>query len=479
MNSIVVRESPPSEESSWHRLLTILQASDHIRPEAHPFYASWVSQWQDFDAQPSADSTRAFFETLGQRPTLKDWQFRQAVDAVRLWCSKIEPCGWARDFDWKDLIDQSRSLENNHRSVLRDYQKTPSRSASYRQSLRAPSSTTSEQDKIDRTPAPGEVEAIDTLLLQSRQAIQLAQLAVATEKTYLSWIERFSRFRMRRLQETLSQFSPSAASLYLEYLAVERSVAPATQKQALNAINFLAKKVHDIKEFELEYKPAYDGRRRPPVVLTRGEVNEIIHHLAPPWKLIAQLMYGSGLRQMEALRLRVKDIDFGQGTITVHDGKGGKHRVVPLPKALETDLQSHLLLAAESHKRATQAGVAETHLPNSLRRKYPNAAKSWTWQYVFSAAKVCAHPRTGHVARHHLHEKSLQNRVKLAVQASGIAKKATSHTFRHSFATHLLENGVDIRKVQDLLGHSDISTTMIYLHVLKRPGAGAPSPLDF
>ncbi|MFK5924138.1 MAG: integron integrase [Verrucomicrobiota bacterium] len=260
---------------------------------------------------------------------------------------------------------------------------------------------------------------------------------------------------------------------------MERQVAPSTQKQALNALVLLAKKVYGIEELELDYKPAWRGHRRPPTVMTRDEVKKVIGFLEDPWKLIAQLMYGSGLRTCEVLRLRVKDIDFGQGAITIHDAKGGKHRMVPLPNVLEPHLKAHLRLAEEKHQADLIMGHGEAHLTESLRRKYPNAAKEWLWQHVFSSAKLCAHPRTGHVARHHLHEKSLGRQVKAAANKARIPKRISCHTFRHSFATHLLESGVDIRTVQDLLGHVDVSTTMIYLHVMKRPGAGAPSPLDF
>ncbi len=189
-------------------------------------------------------------------------------------------------------------------------------------------------------------------------------------------------------------------------------------------------------------------------------------------------MYGSGLRQIEALRLRVKDIDFGQGNIQIHGGKGEKHRVVPLPRALEQRLARHLEAAREKHRRDLAIGLGDTHLRKSIRKKYPRASREWCWQYVFASATVCPHPRTGEVARHHLHEKSLQRQFAEAVRRSSVAKRATCHTLRHSFATHLLEGGVDIRTVQDLLGHADVSTTMIYLHVMKKPGAGAPSPLD-
>ena len=189
-------------------------------------------------------------------------------------------------------------------------------------------------------------------------------------------------------------------------------------------------------------------------------------------------MYGSGLRVMETLRLRVKDFDFGQGTITIHDGKCGKHRVVTLPKAIEQRLQQHLAKAREKHLQDLAVGAGDVHMPESLLRKWPNATREWCWQYLFASATLCPHPRTARIARHHLHEVSLQRQFKQAVRKASIPKRATCHTMRHSFATHLLESGTDIRTVQSLMGHASVQTTMIYLHVMKRPGAGGPSPLD-
>ncbi|MFN5579156.1 MAG: integron integrase, partial [Akkermansiaceae bacterium] len=271
---------------------------------------------------------------------------------------------------------------------------------------------------------------------------------------------------------------PAAITHYLDYLALERHVAPATQKQALNALAFLTKNILGHQEFTLDHITPARGQRRPPVVMTRGEVRSLIAHLENPWKLAAQLMYGSGLRVMETLRLRVKDIDFGQGTITIHDGKGGRHRVVPLPKALENRLTEHLAANREKHLQDLVVGAGDVHMPEALLRKWPNASREWPWQYLFPSATLCPHPRTGRVARHHLHESSMQRQMKDAVRKAAVPKRVTCHTMRHSFATHLLESGTDIRTVQSLMGHSSVETTMIYLHVMKRPGAGAPSPLD-
>lgn len=265
---------------------------------------------------------------------------------------------------------------------------------------------------------------------------------------------------------------------YIQFLALERQVSSSTQKQALNALVFLLRHILGHAEFTLDLDPPTAGRRRPPTVLTREEVRTVLGFLDAPWKLAAQLLYGSGLRIMEALRLRVKDIDFGHGTITIHDAKGGKHRLVPLPKALESRLQAHLATNREKHRLDLITGVGEVHMDASLARKYPNAPREWPWQFVFPAAKLCPHPRTGEFARYHLHEDSLQRQVRDAVRKADIPKRASCHTFRHSFATHLLQSGTDIRTLQSLLGHSSVETTMVYLHLLDRPGAGAPSPLD-
>ncbi|MDF1816962.1 MAG: integron integrase [Verrucomicrobiales bacterium] len=267
--------------------------------------------------------------------------------------------------------------------------------------------------------------------------------------------------------------------MFLDYVALERRVSVSTQNQTLNALVFFARYQLQIDEIALNFVRTESGYRRPPVVLTREEIDCILSHLKEPWDRICRLLYGTGLRQSEGLRLRIKDIDFGQKIIAVHDGKGGKHRVVPLPKAMEQDLSSHIAALKTRHDGWLRLGQGAVHIPSALKRKYPNAATEFTWQYLFPAARLCAHPRSGEVARHHLHEKLLQNQFKNALRKTTIYKKATCHTLRHSFATHLLEAGYDIRTVQEMMGHADVSTTMIYLHVMKKPGGvGAPSPLD-
>lgn len=471
MNNI--EKAPPmASGSDWQNYLDLLKQDPKIKSEHHSHYCRWVSTWIQAGGEKSEVATQRFFENLGRKRNLLGWHYKQAVYAVKLWAEKIICLGWAEKFDWSGLAAQAVDLESSHRSLYRETYQVQSQTRMKGKAIPGASSR-------DRIPAQGEKEAVEDLIQESQKAIRLAGLAVMTEKSYLPWIARFSRFRMRRLQTGLKEFKAEELNLYLEYLALERQVAPATQKQALNALVLLAKKVYGVEEIKLDFKPAWQGRRRPPTVMTRVEVKKVMGFLEDPWKLMVQLLYGSGMRQSEVLSLRVKDLDFGQGSITIHDGKGGKHRIVSLPQALELRLTEHLEKAKRKHLADLAIGLGETHLTASLRRKYPNATKEWPWQYVFSSAKLCAHPRTGHVARHHLHEKSLQRQFKKAVCRSSLSKRVTCHTLRHSFATHLLENGVDIRTVQDLLGHADVSTTMIYLHVMKRPGAGAPSPLDF
>ncbi len=268
---------------------------------------------------------------------------------------------------------------------------------------------------------------------------------------------------------------------FLTYLATERKVAAATQNQALSALLFLYEQVLERK---LKFLNVERSSRPPrvPVVLTKEEVRAVLAHLKGDYLLMAELLYGAGLRLMECLRLRVKDVDFGHGYIVVRDGKGMRDRVTMLPVESSAALRSHLERIQELHQQDLARGGGRVYLPFALDRKYRNAEKSWVWQYVFPATKPSVDPRSDEgqavVRRHHVQEKNLQNAVKMAVAQAGVNKAASCHSLRHSFATHLLENGYDIRTVQELLGHKDVSTTMIYTHVLNRPGIGVRSPLD-
>lgn len=265
---------------------------------------------------------------------------------------------------------------------------------------------------------------------------------------------------------------------FLTYLAREGRVAASTQNQALSAILFLYKEVLKqaigwLKDVERAKIPT-----RLPVVLTRDEVHKIFAHLQGTRRLMAGLLYGSGLRLMECVRLRVKDVDLGYLRITVRDGKGAKDRITMLPVNLAKSLERHLQKVKAQHEEDLESGFGSVYFPNAIERKWPGAASEWAWQYVFTSSRLSGDPRTGKKQRRHVDESVLQSAMKMAVRAAGISKPATCHTLRHSFATHLLENGSDIRTVQELLGHKDVSTTMIYTHVLNKPGIGVKSPLD-
>lgn len=389
---------------------------------------------------------------------------RQAVRAVEIYLKEVEKSKWAEAFDWDGFGDEFRSLEHDHRTVLRQNNPSPLKEF-------PPS-------PADRTPAKGEAKMIAVLIADFIREVRRKGLAIATETTYKSRLTRFIRFCLRRLRRSPLEDTLENIELYLDYQALERSVSPPTQKQVLNALVFFARHQLKIESIELNFVRIGSGYRRLPVVLTRPEIDQITSHLSDPWQVLCRLLYGTGLRQIEGLRLRIKDLDFGQGTIAVHDGKRGKHRIVPLPAALEENLRAVVARRKREHDYHLSAGEGAVHMPDSLGRKYPNAPTEFAWQYLFASAKLCSHPRTGEIARHHLHEKSLQRQFKNALRKTDIYKNASCHTLRHSFATHLLQGGIDIRTVQDLMGHADVSTTMIYLHVMKRPGAGALSPLD-
>jgi integron integrase len=313
------------------------------------------------------------------------------------------------------------------------------------------------------------------LLEQLRDAIRRRHYSMRTEETYAHWVKRFIYFSGKRHPADLGAAEVTA---FLNYLARERDVAAATQNQALSALLFLYKEVLGqmlpwLDELERARRPA-----RVPSVLTREEVQSLLSRMQGAKWLMASLLYGAGLRLRECLKLRVKDIDFGYRQIVVRDGKGAKDRVTMLPAAVLEPLKAHLRYAKDLHQRDLAAGYGDVELPDALARKYPRAQYEWGWKFAFPSHKLSTDPRTGVVRRHHVYENYVVRGVARAVRAAGIAKHVTCHTLRHSFATHLLEAGYDIRTVQELLGHSDVSTTMIYTHVLNKGGRGVKSPLD-
>lgn len=324
-------------------------------------------------------------------------------------------------------------------------------------------------------PSPTEGAPAPRLLDQVRGKIRLKHYSIRTEQAYVDWIRRFIRhFNKRHPRE----MGAAEVEEFLTHLAVEGKVAAATQNQAKAALLFLYREVLEIQLPWLEDITQAKAPKRLPVVLTVHEIEILLSRLEGLHWLIASLLYGTGMRLMECLRLRVKDVDFERNEILIRDGKGFKDRVTMLPTKLVAALTRQMEHAQRLHQRDLETGHGEVYLPYALDRKYPNAAREWKWQYIFAADRLSVDPRSGTVRRHHLQDQAVQRVIRQAVLDSGLTKPATPHTLRHSFATHLLEGGYDIRTVQELLGHSDVSTTMIYTHVLNKGGRGVVSPLD-
>lgn len=314
-----------------------------------------------------------------------------------------------------------------------------------------------------------------TLLQDLRAKLRLGHFSRRTEEAYVAWVKRFVRHHGARHPRDLGERDVVA---FLTDLAVDRHLAAATQNQALAALQFLYKHVIDRPLTGLGDVPRARGPVRVPVVLTESEVRKVLAELdGLPW-LIAALLYGSGMRILECLTLRVKDVDLERGEIRVRRGKGGKDRVTVLPAALKTPLREHLRRVRKRWELDLEAGGGAVALPDSLATKYPNAAREWPWQWIFPAARRHVVRDTGQLRRHHLDASVMQRAMTAAVRRSGISKRASCHTLRHSFATHLIQAGYDIRTIQELMGHRDVSTTMIYLHVLQRGAGGVRSPAD-
>jgi len=322
---------------------------------------------------------------------------------------------------------------------------------------------------------PPENRGRPLLFDRAKEAMRRLHYSYRTEETYLHWMRRFILFCGRRHPRNLGAEEVTA---FLNHLALERRVSAATQNQALAALLFLYK---EVLSQALPWLDGIQHARRPirrPTVLTSAEMQALLSKMRGTRWIMASLLYGAGLRLRECLKLRVKDIDFGYRQILVRDGKGGKDRVTILPGSVMAPLEAHLVRVRALHDQDIADGCGDVELPDAISRKYPRAPYEWGWKFVFPSHRRSVDPRTGAIRRHHLYENYLTRGVKLAARAAGIAKHISCHTLRHSFATHLLENGYDIRTVQELLGHSDVSTTMIYTHVLNKGGRGVTSPLD-
>lgn len=308
-----------------------------------------------------------------------------------------------------------------------------------------------------------------------REILRVHHYSIRTEEVYIQWIKRYIYFHNKRHPSEMGEREISA---FLSHLATDKHVSASTQNQALSALLFLYKKALNMN---LEWLDDVVRAKRPkylPVVLSKAEVRDVLETMHGVNALVARLLYGTGMRLMEGLRLRVQDIDFALMQVIVRQGKGAKDRVTPLPDALVADLKKQLAHVKRIHEADLDEGLGRVYLPYALDRKYPNAGIEFGWQYVFPSEQRSTNPRTGKIGRHHLDDKNIGRAIRNAARKVGLIKRVTSHTLRHSFATHLLENGYDIRTVQELLGHKDVKTTMIYTHVLNRGGRGVRSPLD-
>jgi len=430
-----------------------------VQEKTARWYVNWIKHFSQFLNNTalnkcSETDVKNYLADLSLKSNIEPWQTEQARSALFFLYSACLKTTWASAIN-KFSIEEH---VNN---------------------LKAASSDKGNKKNIpvfkDGSP-PLEIHTIHQGLFDKlRTEIRVRHYSIRTEHVYEQWVRRFLHFHKGKPVET---FSARDIKSYLDYLATKREVAAGTQNQALNALVFLFKhalerELGDIGDFTRSKRP-----KRLPVVLTRDEINHLLNSLSGVFALMAGLLYGSGLRLMECVRLRIKDIDFAQSQIIIRDGKGKKDRVTMLPEKYQAPLKEHLKQVKELYEKDLTEGLGEAYIWPALSRKYPSAGREWIWQYVFPSDNLSVDPRSRKVRRHHKHESGLQKSVKEAARNIDLTKKVNCHALRHSFATHLIESGYDIRTVQELLGHADVSTTMIYTHVLNKPGLAVRSPVD-
>lgn len=455
--SVVITVGNTLEEGDlWARYLEAVLEEGVPRPQAR-WYVIRALQFGKFHgdaplAERGAKEVRDFLRSLAARPGIQEWQVRQASTAIRILYRNVLCLGWAEP--WPAFEVQCSRAQPAGKGNA--------------------DSTSPGCPPLDHSLAGRDADLMrDTVLERLRALMRTGHYSSLTEKSYRGWILRFLHYCSER------SLDPGAEAVreFLEDLAVEQQVSAATQRQALNALVFLFGKVLGTPLEEIGTYTRSSRPKRLPQVLSRAEVDRLLAQLRGPCALMAGLLYGAGLRLMECVRLRVKDLDFDRGQVLVRDGKGGKDRVTVLPERYRAALRDHLACVKARHEADLRRGLGEVHFSASLETKYPGAPREWIWQFVFPASRPYV-DGSGKVRQHHMHPSVLQKGVRGAARRAGLTKRVGCHTLRHSFATHLLEAGYDIRTVQELLGHSDVSTTMIYTHVLNRPGLAVRSPLD-
>jgi integron integrase len=452
------RKDKADESHFWDRYIQVLKTAG-VQEKSRRWYVVRVERYiAARENQPllehSATTMREYLVHAGRDPGMQGWLYRQIVHALQLLFDSLLKASWARDFDWEFWLMSAQELEASHATIARH---------------NSPMTVIAPPPRSNGVTSSGWREKLIG-------EIRRRNYSIRTEEAYVGWVQRYLRFCRHSAPEELGAEHVAA---YLNHLALSREVAANTQNLALNALVFLYDQVLKAPLGELSGLAAAKRPRRLPSVLTRGEVKQVIAHVNDEtFALMVQLMYGTGMRLLECVRLRVMDVDFGYSQIVIRDGKGAKDRIVPLPDRCRSSMETQIQKALALHREDVAQGYGEVFMPEALARKYPNAGREPGWQYVFPSGKLSFDPRSKILRRHHLHESTVQKVVHRAALASGIRKRISSHTLRHSFATHLIEAGYDIRTVQELLGHADVSTTMIYTHVLNRGGRGVVSPID-
>ena len=418
-------------------------------------------------AQHSGEFVTQYLKDKYRNPLLLDWQFRQILLAIKIIFTEMVQVDWAKDYAWDLWEKKAESLKSRHKTT-KDFSSDDLKRL--KESLNEKNDSSKGLFKKVFAYYP---EYIERLI----KSIRLQHYSIRTEEAYLGWFMRFLSFHNMKDPAELME---KDIETYLEYLVFKRKVSSSTQSQALNALVYfyksvLSRELSDCIEFTRSKKP-----KRLPVVLSVNEINKLFSLVGDEsiHSLMVNLLYGCGMRLMECVRLRILDIDFDYQQILVREAKGKKDRVVPMPKKVMERLKQQIELVKVLHQGDIEQGYGSVFMPEALLRKYTTFEKNIKWQYVFPASVISKDPRSGVMRRHHLHETVLQKYVKRMADKAGITKRVTCHVLRHSFATHLLENGYDIRTVQELLGHADVSTTMIYTHVLNKPGVTVTSPLD-
>jgi len=443
--------------SGWHQYREALIKAG-IKQSVQPWYARHIKRFSNaIDGNPS-DITHTLlekhFHSIPVSWFTHDWQQAQYIDAVRILMLETLSLHWASDFPWEDSVSSIKTLRPEHATLSREVI----------------------NDIPVEVSLPTELNAEHRTSLQSlSQSLRESNYAIRTEQTYCHWV---MRFLLTVNDKSTSEIGDLEVKQFLSGLVLRRTVSKSTQNVALNSLVYYFK--HVIAKPLGEFGHVRSARPpKLPEVLTQDQVNRLLGLLSGTNLLMAEVMYGAGLRLIECARLRVKDIDFDHQIIQIIGGKGDKHRRVPLPGHCLTKLRDQINKVAEIHQQDLEAGFGSVFLPNALSRKYPSAARELLWQYAFPSSRLAVDPRSGITRRHHVHESGPQRAMRRAALNTGINKQITPRTLRHCFATHLLEAGYDIRTVQELLGHSDVSTTMIYTHVMNRPGVlPVVSPLD-